>query len=158
MYNCLWFSTSLLPSEQDDDFVLTITWHTNTLFIQSFRGCHCADVHPEHVYPLRCPRALWMRHLCEDITRLGGGTVAVCTSDFNLLDSKWCLIDRLSWTSHLMKPSVHSAWKLLLSHSIWQKMVLLWTCSIHYCTQINQQTVQKKTLNSRACVCGSMIT
>ena len=44
--------------------------------IQSFRGCHRADIHPEHVHSIRRPGALWMCHLCEDITRAGGGTDA----------------------------------------------------------------------------------
>lgn len=54
-----------------------LTNNPNTLFIQSFRGCHCADIHPEHVHSLCCPGALWMCHLCEDITRAGGGTDAL---------------------------------------------------------------------------------
>lgn len=47
-----------------------------SLFTQGFRSCHCADIHLEHVHPLRRPCALWMRNLFEDITRLGGGTDA----------------------------------------------------------------------------------
>ena len=44
------------------------------MFIQGFWGCHCADIHPEHVHSLCRPDALWMCNLCEDITRVGGGT------------------------------------------------------------------------------------
>lgn len=43
------------------------------LFIQSVWGCHRADIHLEHVHSICCPGALWMCHLCEDITRAGGG-------------------------------------------------------------------------------------
>lgn len=46
------------------------------LFIQSFWCCHRADIHPEHVHSLCRPGALRMCHLCEDITRVGGGTDA----------------------------------------------------------------------------------
>lgn len=44
--------------------------------MQSFWGCHRADIYPEHVHSLCCSGALWMCHLCEDITRVGGGTDA----------------------------------------------------------------------------------
>lgn len=51
-----------------------LTNNPYTMFIQGFRGCHCADIHPEHVHSLCRPDALWMCNLCEDITRVGGGT------------------------------------------------------------------------------------
>ena len=50
-----------------------LTNNQDTLFIQSFRCCHRADIHPEHVHSLCRPDALRMCHLCEDITGLGGG-------------------------------------------------------------------------------------
>lgn len=46
-------------------------------FLQGFRGCHRADVHPEHVHSLCRPGALRMCHLCEDITRAGGGILHI---------------------------------------------------------------------------------
>lgn len=57
------------------EFVWTLTWcnNPNPWFLQGVWCCHPADVHLEHVHPLCCPSALWMRHLCEDITRTGGG-------------------------------------------------------------------------------------
>lgn len=75
--------------------------------MQSFRCCHCADIHPEHVHSLRRPGALWISHVSEDITRLGGGTDAQLTHriltfvtqkndaslsswELNSTPNKWC--------------------------------------------------------------------
>ena len=63
----------------------------DALSVQGVRGCHRADVHPEHVHPLRRSSALWPGHLCEDITGVGGGTAThftLCTSDFDLSKKK----------------------------------------------------------------------
>lgn len=62
------------------------TNNPHTLFMQSFRGCHRADIHLEHVHPLCCPGALRMCHLCEDITRAGGGILHI--TSWPLKDSK----------------------------------------------------------------------
>lgn len=47
---------------------------------QSIRGGHRSHLHPQHVHPVSCARALRLRHIRQDITGAGGGErVTWCT-------------------------------------------------------------------------------